>query len=354
MSTSTSEKQQKRLADALKSGAFARVYLLYGADDFRKDEALKLLLDAAVEPSTRDFNLDVRRAGELTAEALGSLLATPPMMAARRAVVLREPEALKKEARAVLDRWCAAPPPDVLLVMVAPAGAKPDQALPADVDAVEFALLEGDKALAWITHKSRALGGEILPDAAALLIGAVGNETGALAAELDKLVSYAHGAPIDAAAVSAAVGVRRGETLFDLMDALAARDAPRALGLVEHVLAQPKMTAVFVVLNLAKQVLAMAWGRTKVDSGSPAGRLSGDYLQLFKEIGGPIGRPWGDAASVWAAHTMRWSPAEYERATDALLAADVALKSTTVTRDAQVLATLVLVLCTGERARSAA
>ena len=167
-------------------------------------------------------------------------------------------------------------------------------------------------------------------------------------------MSYTNGAPIDEAAVTAAVGVRRGETMFDLMDAVAARDAPRALGLVEHVLSQPKMTAVFVVLNMAKQIFAMGWGRAKVDAGMAAGRLSGEYMQMFREFGGPIGRSWGEASAVWAAHTMHWSPAEYDGALAALLAADVALKSTTVTRDAQVVATLVLTLCAGRQARSAA
>ena len=56
----------------------------------RKGQALGELVDAAVDPATRDFNLDVCAAGELDAETLGSLLGTPPMMAERRAVVVRE------------------------------------------------------------------------------------------------------------------------------------------------------------------------------------------------------------------------------------------------------------------------
>ena len=354
MSASTSDRQQQRLAGALKTGSFAHGYHFHGADDHRKDEALRQLLGAAVDAATRDFNLDVRHGPELTAESLGSLLATPPMMATRRVVVVRDPDGLKRDARALLDTWLSAPSPDVLLVLVSPAGAKGDKTFPDLLEPVEFALLESDRAMDWIAHQARALGGEILPEAAVLLLAAVGNETAALAAELDKLVSYANGAPIDEAAVTAAVGVRRGETMFDLMDAVAAKDAPRALGLVEHVLAQPKTSAVFVVLNMAKQVLGMAWGRAKVDAGMAAGRLSGEYAQLFKEYGGPIGRSWGAATSVWAAHTMHWSPTEYDRALEALLAADVALKSTTVTRDAQVVATLILTLCAGGQARNAA
>ena len=78
----------------------------------------------------------------------------------------------------------------------------------------------------------------ITPGAVDLLISAVGNDLPQLAAELDKLASYASGSEIDEDAVGAVVGVRRGETLGDLLDRVLAHDAPGALALVDHVLAQ--------------------------------------------------------------------------------------------------------------------
>lgn len=354
MSASSSDKQLKELRDAITSGSVARAYHFFGADDFRKDEALRQLLAAAVDPATRDFNLDVRHGAELSAEALGSLLATPPMMAARRAVVLRDPDALKKETRMVLDSWCKAPPADVMLVLVSAAAAKADKSLPETLVPVEFALLEGDKIGLWIAKQARALGAEIEPAAAALLVGAVGNDPPALAAELDKLASYSNGVRIDEAAVAAVVGIRRGETMGDLLDAVGAKEAATALALVEHVLSQPKATAVLLVIALATQTLAMAWGRAKVDAGMAPGRLSGEYFNLLKAGGAFPGRAWGEATSAWTANTMRWTREELDRALDALLAADVALKSTTVSQDAQVVTTLILTMCAGARARSAA
>ena len=141
MSASSSDKQLKQLRDAIRSGTFARAYHLFGADDFRKDEALRQLLAAAVDSATRDFNLDVRRGADVSAEVLGSLLATPPMMAPRRVVVLREPEGMKKETRSVLDAWCTAPAPDVMLVLVSPASAKADKSLPGALEPVEDVLV---------------------------------------------------------------------------------------------------------------------------------------------------------------------------------------------------------------------
>src|SRR5215475_11177591 len=107
------------LRAAIQDKRFAPAYFLIGEDDFLKEEALRHLLDAAVDQSTRDFNLDQRKGAEVDAEALGSLLAMPPMMAERRVVVIRDVPALRKDARATLEQYLRSPSHDVLLVLTA-------------------------------------------------------------------------------------------------------------------------------------------------------------------------------------------------------------------------------------------
>jgi DNA polymerase III delta subunit len=58
--------------------------LLHGEDDYLKNEELRRVTDAAVDPATRDFNYESLRGADLDAEKLGSILGTPPMMADRR------------------------------------------------------------------------------------------------------------------------------------------------------------------------------------------------------------------------------------------------------------------------------
>ncbi|MGH7717437.1 MAG: DNA polymerase III subunit delta, partial [Gemmatimonadaceae bacterium] len=222
---------------SIQTHSFLGVYYLHGDDEFLKEQAVRQLIAAAVEPATRDFNLDVRGAAQLDAQALGTLVHTPPMMAERRAVVVRDVAALKSDVRAVLDEHLAresrrAESADVVLVLVAVGGerAKPDKALQGLKGAVEFPPLSGDRVPRWITHHvATELGASIAPDAASLLQSAVGTDLPTLAAELDKLASYTAGAEIDEAAVAAVVGVRRGETLGDFLDRVAVRDAPGAL-----------------------------------------------------------------------------------------------------------------------------
>ena len=197
------------------------------------------------------------------------------------------------------------------------------------------------------------LNSTITPSAVDLLISAVGNDLPQLAAELDKLASYANGAAIDDDAVSAIVGVRRGETLGDLLDRVLAHDAPGALAVIDHVLAQPKVTAVSIVMALTTQMLALAWARAARDRGFPASGIERELFALLKESSPYTGRPWGEAVSAWSRAVTAWRQSELEAAIDALLAADYALKESRLSSDEQIIASLVLTLCGAPRRAAA-
>jgi len=128
----------KTLRDALKRRSFDGAYFITGEDDYQKDDAVRQLVEGALEPAFRDFNLDTRRATELDAETLGVLLSTPPMMAERRVIVLRDVNALKKDARIALDQYLKKPAPDLLLIMTVAAGTKADTTLAASTTVLEF------------------------------------------------------------------------------------------------------------------------------------------------------------------------------------------------------------------------
>ena len=353
---------------AVQSQQFAPVYYLHGDDDFLKDGALHDLLQAAIDPSTRDFNLEQRRGSDLDAESVASLLTTPPMLAERRAVVLRDVTGLKKAARAQLDKYLERPASDTLLLLVSPAGTKADPALLHASVSLEFAPLTPERVRRWITHHATTvLQVDIADDAAQLLQQAVGNDLHLLAAELDKCASYELGmhedvgapdgsatrATIGVEAVSAVVGVRRGETVTDLLDAVARHDAQAAVQLVPHVLSQPKMSAVQVVMMLGTQAFALSFGRARRDAGVPTPRLPQEYFAFLKETGGYPGRPWGEAASAWTRATDGWSAEACARALALLLEADTALKDTRVSNEEQLLTSLVLALCATRSRRAA-
>lgn len=351
ISARVSSNPQRILRDAVRDKKFAPAYYLFGEDDYLKEHAVQQLIEAAVDPTTRDFNLEIRRATDLDAETLGSLLGTPPMMADRRVLVIRDVGALRKDARAVLDRYIKSPVPDALVVLVTPAGAKTDRSLSMHAVALDFEPLPGDRVPKWISyHAETELHTPITPDAATLLQSAVGTDLAQLATELDKLASYTNGETIDEAAVIAVVGVRRSETLGAFLDAVGARDAVTALELLPGIMAQPKSSAVTIVMALTAQTLAIAWARARRERGVPPGRITGELFGLLKEAGSVYtGRPWGEAVDAWARTAMRSNDdrdgAALDKALEALLAADFALKESRLSSDEQLLTNLVLTIC---------
>ncbi|HVX38083.1 MAG TPA: DNA polymerase III subunit delta [Gemmatimonadaceae bacterium] len=346
----------KVLRAAIKERSFAPAYYLYGDDDYLKDEELRRVIDAAVDPATRDFNFETLRGADVDAETLGSTVSTPPMMAERRVVVIRDVSALKKDARAMLDKYLKHPAPDLLLLLTAPSGAKVDKGLVTSTTAIEYEPLSGARIPKWIVYYvEHDLRATITEGAVMLLQEAAGTDLAQLRIELDKLASFTSGDAINEAAVSAVVGVRPGETMGDLLDAVARRDATAALGLLPNVMQQPKTSAVQMVMALTAQTLVTGWAQAARERGAHPSRLSGDLFNLLKESGSVFtGRSWGEFVATCARASEQWTARNIDDALEALLEADAALKGTRLSSDEQLLSTLVLTMCGAPSRRRAA
>jgi DNA polymerase III subunit delta len=338
----------------IKDRAFAPAYLFWGDDEWRKDAALRELLRGAVDPASRDFNLDQLRGPDLDADGVGTILGTPPMMADRRVVVIRDVSGMKKGARAALEKYLAKPASDVVLALTVPSGVKPEAALTNRCFSLQVNAVSGDELAKWIVKQTaERFGTQITPDAVSLLQSVVGDDAGALMMELDKAASYVLGGIIDKAAIEAVVGVRHGETSSDLLDAIASRNVTAAMALVGPVLALPKTTGVGIAMALATQTAALGWGAAQRGRGVPLNRLAKEYFDLLKRTGAFPGRPWGEATSAWTKYVPQWTVADAESGLRAILRTDERLKDTRASNEEQVLQSLVLELCAASGQRRA-
>ncbi len=340
----------KTLRDAIKKESFDAAYYICGEDDFQKDDAVKQLVEAAIEPSMRDFNMETVRAQEATPKSLDAALSALPMLADRRVVLIRDAVILKKDVRKVLGQYLENPSPDVLVILVEAAGGKTDREFTKQATPLEFEYLTADRIPRWISHyASTHFGSKISPEAAELLQTAGGTDLHQLVSELDKLASFANGREINEDDVAAVVGVRRGETMADFLDEIAQRNVSRALELLPLIVSQPKVSGVQIIMALTVQTLALAWGKARLKEGLSQSRLQGEYFGLLKQAGSAYtGRPWGSAATAWSLSASRWSTVSLEHALEALLEADRMLKETTVSSEEQIMTTLVLTLCVDE------
>jgi DNA polymerase-3 subunit delta len=323
-----------------------RVYYLHGDDDHRKELIVQQIIEKLVDPSMRDFNVEVRRGHELDAPTLAGLLDALPMLAARRVVVLRDVDALKKPARLALDSYLERAAEETILLLLSSSGVKLDAALAKAATAVAVEPFTEEELEKWLATTAEKAGATLEPAAAQLLAAAVGSDLALATGEIEKLVSYTRGAPITAAAINDVVGVRHGETMGDLLDAIGQRDVTRALKLLGPVLAHPKAGGVPILLALTAQTLALAWAKSK------GGRA--DFFAFLKMGKALTGRSWTEAVTAWNAALPKWSLADLDRALRLLHAADRSLKDTRISTDEAILASLILAMATPTRPRRAA
>lgn len=293
-------------------------FYLHGQDQFRKEAAVRALIEAHVDPGTRDFNLDVLRGSEVSAESLASVLATPPMMAEWRVVVVREVEGLasSKHARDALLSVVAAPPPGLALVMscTVPKGSKAKfySELARRAQSVEFKEITADDVPGWLMDRAEKAHGVDLEVAAARALGAaIGPNLGVLARELEKLTDFvgARGRitvkDVDAAGTKLPSQDRW--QWFDLVGERRFEEARRTLG----VLLGQGESGVGLVIGLASHLLRLG---VAVEGG-----------QRGLEAVLPIHQRW--LARRLGSQARTWTMAEIDHAMGELLDVDRLLKA---------------------------
>src|SRR5688500_7784825 len=105
----------RTLRDRVAGGAF----FFFGVEDYLREEAVAEVVAAYLDPATRAFNFDQLRHGDVTDDDLASSVATPPMMAEHRVVVVRDAQGLSVKAHEVVEAVSKSPDPGLILVLSA-------------------------------------------------------------------------------------------------------------------------------------------------------------------------------------------------------------------------------------------
>ncbi len=330
---------------SLNKGDLALVYYFHGQEDVLKDEAIRTILDRALDPSLRDFNFDQRSASQLDAEEVSSLCNTLPMLAERRVVVLREVEAWKRKTkgRAEFLRYLERPSPDTIVILVQGSGEEgEDREFAAAATTVRFDPLAPERARKWLLNQAAKLGVALESDAAEHLVRSVGSDLGALQSELSKLASLPAGEPLTASRVGELVGVRHGETMWDWREALLDGQTGRAATLLPLVLAHTGVSGVKLVTAVGTALVGLGIARAHYDRGLRGRSLEAAVLKSLLSV-----RPFGilsykDEAARWSDWAPQWPGGRIRAALRIARHTDMALKNTTVSDERGLLLDLVL------------
>ncbi|MGH7460202.1 MAG: DNA polymerase III subunit delta [Longimicrobiales bacterium] len=331
MKALTPETLQRALRDGRRGGSF----LVFGDEQYLKEEAVNALVDAHLDPATRDFNFDRLNAGQTTPETIAAVAATPPLMAEWRVVLIEDVQAVATSARArsTLEAVLGRRVPGLLLIATAqvPSGrtAQFYENLKKLGTVVECATLSDADLPGWLMERSSALGVTLDPDAARALTGAIGAETGVLLQELKKLVEFVgQRGTITRDDVRSVVGSIARVSRWEWFDMVSDRKFVEARNLLPALLDAGE-TGVGLVIGLGTQFLRVAIGAA---GGQPA---------LDRAL--PPQQKW--LASRVARQARGWSSAGLDLVLADLLRADRLLKSTNLS-DTQVLEELLLRLQT--------
>ena len=315
---------------------------MYGPEAYHRAAVERAIIEAHVDPATRDFNLDRISGRGVDESALASVLGTPPMMAEWRVAVLRDAEVLSGAARLrkLVEDTIDRTPPGLALILVADlperSSARIWQRLKKATHSVECARLDAADLPGWLAERAKALGATLEPETARSLVATAGADLGRLETELDKLCAYVgERARIRTEDIEAVVGPTRTQdrwAWFDLVGEGRFAQAREAL----PILLDAGESGVGLVLGLGTHFLriglAVTGGRGALEEALPPHQRW-------------IARRLGGQAARWNRDSVRAAVADLARA-------DLLLKST-ATGDRAVLEELLHRLAVHQRAEAA-
>lgn len=225
------------------------ILYLHGKDSYRLRQRLHYYRDGfkkKYDPS--GLNVAMADGTKLTAEQFRTLVGQTGFIAQKRFIVIegilknKQKKELELIAEYLAKEW---PDVNVLIFVEAETAERRKKGagrgttanpllryLAKETKEEEFPELTGEQLLRWVRETVATRGGTIGSDAARELVRLVGADLWSMASEIDKLVSYRGKSTIGVADVLLLVRGAFDENIFHLTDALAAKNAKRALQLL--------------------------------------------------------------------------------------------------------------------------
>ncbi|NUN68921.1 MAG: DNA polymerase III subunit delta [Bacteroidetes bacterium] len=301
---------------SFKKGTFAPCYLFSGEERYPVDLIVESLIEHAVDPSMREFNLDMVHGSEVDGKRIVSIASAYPMMAERRVVVVKDFD--KVNGKDALDPYIEQPSSTTVLVMIAnnpDFRKKPYASLKKAGYAHESRTWYDNETIGWLDARVKKMMRSIEPAAVRMLFSAVGNNLRELVNELEKVTVAYHDVPtITAAHVENVVGVSREYSAFNLCDMVGGKNVNKALDIAQRMLGTGE-SAVGLIAALTNHFIRL-W---KLKEGVAQGKSDQELLPFvfFNQF----------ALNESKAQLPHYTPAEIEGVFVLLAEADLTAKS---------------------------
>jgi DNA polymerase III subunit delta len=238
----------------IKRKIYHPVYLLHGEEPYFIDAITGLIEESVLTDTEKEFNQTVVYGRDTDPGAIIDMARRFPMMANYQVVIVREAQDIEKIEN--LQPYIEKTQPSTILV-IAHKYRKIDQrksfAKSVDKAGVLFdsSRIYESKVPGWINEQIMAKGFSIKPEACQLLAEYLGNDLGRISNELEKLlINLPAGSAIDAAIIERNIGISKDYNIFELQNALGARDIAKANRIINYFAANTKQNPMIVVLTV--------------------------------------------------------------------------------------------------------
>lgn len=255
------ENAMKSLQEDIKNQEFKRVYLLFGEEEYLKQQ-YKSRLKKALAPEEEDMNYSYFEGKKTEPREVIGLAETMPFFADRRVIFLEDTGFFKNQCQD-LPEYLAELPDYLCMVFVEKEVDKRSRMYKAVKKygrIVDFSVQDTETIMRWVLGILGREGKKITRREMELFLGKTGNDMGNIEKELEKLICYTMGREvITAEDIEAVCTVQISNHIFDMIRAVTEKKQKRALDLYYDLLAlkEPPMRILFLLarqFNLIMQV----------------------------------------------------------------------------------------------------
>lgn len=245
----------EEIVRSVRAGQFAPVYYLMGEEPYYIDKLADFIVDAALKPEEKDFNLTVCYGNDVSVADVINAAKRFPMMADRQVVVVRESQNLNEKEK--LSFYLDAPQSTTVLILCHKYGVLDRRKkLAADVQRVGV-LFESKKWYdsqlpGFVSAYVKRQGVQMEQNAVLMLCEFVGSDLTRLSGELEKLIlALPEGAAhIDSDFVERHIGISKNFNNFELVAALVEKDVLKVNRIVKYFNSNPKSFSFQMTLSV--------------------------------------------------------------------------------------------------------
>lgn len=216
------------------------IYFLYGPEDYLIEEQIRQLLNQALSPRQRGFNLHLFSAEQHRAQEILQTAQTLPMFSPCRFILIRDADRFDEEQVEALLSYVQNPSPSTWLVMCGQTlgpWKRYLRGIEMKARVIEFPRLKGKGLVSWVRKRMEEKGKTISEEAAGYLVEVVGDHLQDLDNGLEKIfLSVGEKKKIELSDVEGITSEVKVSTVFDLTDAIGQQNLKKALTILEKAL----------------------------------------------------------------------------------------------------------------------